>query len=172
MCGWDGKWQTQRVLPAKRKRRKHNWTNTTSTGEDSVCQRFCLASRFTHTSTGTLSSRGNTAPSSFRPIRRGSRSSTMVKAVRNTAGRPDNQDWKKDNKSSSLFLGGATVNATADHANIFNVGPQCGSGPLKVTVVKITLHTIKITLQTLLARLPKVDWKWDIKKIASLAKTD
>lgn len=48
-----------------------------------------IQSHFTYTSTGTLSSRGNTAPSSFKSISRGSRSSMMVKAVRNTADRPE-----------------------------------------------------------------------------------
>lgn len=44
---------------------------------------------FTYTSTGTLNSRGNTAPSSLRSISRDSRRSIMVRAVRNRAGRPE-----------------------------------------------------------------------------------
>lgn len=45
----------------------------------------------TYTSTGTLSSRGSTAPSSVRRSSRGSRSSMMVRAERNTAGRPEDR---------------------------------------------------------------------------------
>lgn len=73
-----------------------------NTEKDSVCQCCCPIFCFTHTSTGTLSSRGNTAPSSFKSIRRDSRRSMMVKAVRNKADRPESkraeeQDWRNGN---------------------------------------------------------------------------
>ncbi len=61
---------------------------------------------FTYISTGILNSRGNTAASSFSSINRGSMSSMMVSAVRNTADRPEERQrgFKKLLREHTLIL--------------------------------------------------------------------
>lgn len=58
---------------------------------------------FTYTSKGTLNRRGNTAPSSVRSISRDSRSSTRVRAVRNTADRPREKGRRVHKKPRLLY---------------------------------------------------------------------
>lgn len=106
---WGWWWDDKSKSPSKREREKknlhrckYNQINMMNTEKDSVCQCCCPIFCFTHTSTGTLSSRGNTAPSSFKSIRRDSRRSMIVKAVRNKADRPESkrakeQDWRHGN---------------------------------------------------------------------------
>lgn len=104
MMRWQKQVQVHQEKTNKQKLHtcKYNQINMMNTEKDSVCQCCCPIFFFTHTSTGTLSSRGNTAPSSFKSIRRDSRRSMIVKAVRNKADRPESkrakeQDWRNGN---------------------------------------------------------------------------
>lgn len=83
----------QKQVHQKKKlhRCKYNLIHMKNTEKNSVCQCCCPIFCFTHTSTGTLSSRGSTAPSSFKSIRWDSRRSMIVKAVRNKADRPESK---------------------------------------------------------------------------------